>query len=169
MSKKLHQRSAARIRAFQTLYSLHFSPVSTLGELRRVFLATPDPDFDPGSAPDVSNAADASQAPGGFAWELVEGVWSRNEELDGIVGRFSQNWRVNRLGKIELTVLRLAVFELLHRADIPPRVAINEALELAARFGDAKAKGFINGILDAAAKELAPAVIDAAPSKRNPS
>lgn len=166
MSKKLHQRSAARIRAFQTLYSLHFSPVSTLGELSRAFLATPDPDADPGDAPDVS---DASQVPGGFAWELVEGVWSRSEELDGIIGRFSQNWRVNRLGKIELTVLRLAVFELVHRADIPPRVAINEALELAARFGDAKAKSFINGILDAAAKELAPAVIDAAPSKRNPS
>ena len=63
-----------------------------------------------------------------------------------------RNWRVDRLGKIELTLLRLAVFEMLYRADVPPKVAINEALELSTRFGDAKAKSFINGILDAAIK-----------------
>ena len=54
--------------------------------------------------------------------------------------------------QIELTLLRLAVFEMLYRADVPPKVAINEALELSTRFGDAKAKSFINGILDAAIK-----------------
>ena len=74
------------------------------------------------------------------------------DAIDSVIERFSQNWRVDRLGKIELTLLRLAVFEMLYRADVPPKVAINEALELSTRFGDAKAKSFINGILDAAIK-----------------
>ena len=82
----------------------------------------------------------------------MEGVWSNVKNLDSVIERFSQNWRVDRLGKIELTLLRLAVFEMLYRADVPPKVAINEALELSTRFGDAKAKSFINGILDAAIK-----------------
>ena len=168
MSRKPHQRSAARARAFQTLYSLHFSPVASVGELRRAFLATPDPDLEPG---EETSGPDDLQSPGGFAWELVEGVWSRRSELDEVIGRFSQNWRVDRLGKIELTLLRLAMFELLHRSDVPARVAINEALELTARFGDAKAKSFINGILDSAARTLIPASgnpvqTDSAPSKR---
>lgn len=92
--------------------------------------------------------------PGGFAWELVEGVWKHAADLDRIIARFSQNWRVDRLGKIELTLLRLALFEMLHRPDVPPKVALNEALELATRFGDDKARRFINGILDAAVKAL---------------
>ena len=84
------------------------------------------------------------------SWWRASGPTSK--PLDSVIERFSQNWRVDRLGKIELTLLRLAVFEMLYRADVPPKVAINEALELSTRFGDAKAKSFINGILDAAIK-----------------
>ena len=58
------------------------------------------------------------------------------------------------MGRIELTLLRLAVFEMLYRQDVPPKVAINEALELSGQFGEGNAKNFINGILDAAAKAL---------------
>ncbi len=163
MSKRPHRRSAARSRAFQVLYSLHFSPAATVGEVRRAFLAVPDPQVEPSDAPTEFPTSD------GFAWELVEGVWSRSRQLDEVIGRFSHGWRVDRLGKIELTLLRLAVFELLHRSDVPPRVVINEALELTARFGDAKAKSFINGVLDAAARELASAASDPASPKRNPS
>ena len=97
---------------------------------------------------------DLSTEPTGFAWELVEGVWSNSEALDAAIGRFSHNWRVDRMGRIELTLLRLAVFEMLYRQDVPPKVAINEALELSGQFGEGNAKNFINGILDAAAKAL---------------
>ena len=143
-----HARRAARSRAFQVLYSLQFSPSTTLGDVRTAFLEMPDPtdaDMD-------ENAETREEKLYGFAWELVEGVWSNVKNLDSVIERFSQNWRVDRLGKIELTLLRLAVFEMLYRADVPPKVAINEALELSTRFGDAKAKSFINGILDAAIK-----------------
>ena len=141
MSKnRPHARRAARSRAFQVLYSLQFSPSTTLGDVRTAFLEMPDPtdaDMD-------ENAETREEKLYGFAWELVEGVWSNVKNLDSVIERFSQNWRVDRLGKIELTLLRLAVFEMLYRADVP--------LELSTRFGDAKAKSFINGILDAAIK-----------------
>ena len=137
MSKnRPHARRAARSRAFQVLYSLQFSPSTTLGDVRTAFLEMPDPtdaDMD-------ENAETREEKLYGFAWELVEGVWSNVKNLDSVIERFSQNWRVDRLGKIELTLLRLAVFEMLYRADVPPKVAINEALELSTRFGDAKAK-----------------------------
>ncbi|MEG2004851.1 MAG: transcription antitermination factor NusB [Bilophila sp.] len=151
MSKsRPHARRAARSRAFQVLYSLHFSPTTTLGDLRSAFTAMPDPtDADMDENAEVEPA---TSAPAGFSWELVEGVWANVATLDTVIERFSQNWRVDRLGKIELTLLRLAVFEMLYRPDVPPKVAINEALELSTRFGDAKAKSFINGILDATAK-----------------
>ena len=136
MSKnRPHARRAARSRAFQVLYSLQFSPSTTLGDVRTAFLEMPDPtdaDMD-------ENAETREEKLYGFAWELVEGVWSNVKNLDSVIERFSQNWRVDRLGKIELTLLRLAVFEMLYRADVPPKVAINEALELSTRFGDAKA------------------------------
>ena len=141
MSKnRPHARRAARSRAFQVLYSLQFSPSTTLGDVRTAFLEMPDPtdaDMD-------ENAETREEKLYGFAWELVEGVWSNVKNLDSVIERFSQNWRVDRL--------RLAVFEMLYRADVPPKVAINEALELSTRFGDAKAKSFINGIPDAAIK-----------------
>ncbi len=138
-------RRAARIRAFQVLYGLHFGEVGNLEDLRRLFRETPLPE-------DVE-AEDAP--PQGFAWELVEGAWTRKDELDALIARFSRNWRVERMGRVELTLLRLAMFELAYRPDVPPKVAINEALDLTARFGDDQSKKFINGILDAAAKELA--------------
>lgn len=153
MSKsRPHARRAARSRAFQVLYSLHFSPNPSLGELRTVFMALPDP-----SGADMEaeeKEVKATKAPAGFAWELVEGVWSHVADLDRVIEDFSRHWRVDRVGKIELTLLRLAVFEMLYRPDVPPKVAINEALELSARYGDGRARSFINGILDAVVKAL---------------
>lgn len=149
MSKKPHTRSAARAKAFQVLYSLHFSPATSVGALRDAFTATPDPDDDA-----ERDTAPPLTAPAGFAWELTEGVWTHAEELDRLIGGFSQNWRVDRLGKIELTVLRIAMLELFRRTDVPPKVVINEALDLTTRFGETKAKNFINGVLDAAIAKL---------------
>ena len=137
-------RRAARIRAFQVLYGLHFSEVKTLGALKRLFDQTPLPE---------DTTRDLAESSRVYAWELVEGTWQRGEELDALIAGFSKNWRVERMGRVELTLLRLAMFELACRPDVPPKVAINEALELTARFGDDKSKKFINGILDAAVKE----------------
>ena len=95
MSKnRPHARRAARSRAFQVLYSLQFSPSTTLGDVRTAFLEMPDPtdaDMD-------ENAETREEKLYGFAWELVEGVWSNVKNLDSVIERFSQNWRVDRLG-----------------------------------------------------------------------
>ena len=137
-------RRGARELAFQVLYGLCFSPAPDRAALWRQFVLSPH------NA--AMSEADLEREPSGFAWELVDGVWSHTPELDEAIGRFSHNWRVDRLGRIELTILRLALFELLFRDDVPPRVAINEALELAREFGDERARAFLNGILDAAAR-----------------
>ena len=149
MTKSKNRRSE-RALAFQVLYGLSFSPANTLAELRRAFNQSPDN----AEKADKQEEGVQATAPQGFAWELVEGVWSKSAALDDIIGRFSRNWRVDRMGRIELTLLRMGIYEMLWRDDVPAKVAINEALELAKQFGEDNARPFVNGILDAAAKAL---------------
>ena len=133
-------RHTDRESAFQILYGLHFFPASTEAALAAAFEHCP-------------SAGEGSARPGAFAWDLVQGVWSNLTALDETIGRFSQHWRLERIGAIELTILRLALYEMRFRPDVPPKVAINEAIELAKTFGDDNSPGFINGILDAAANQ----------------
>jgi N utilization substance protein B len=89
-----------------------------------------------------------------FANELVRGTIGRVGEIDGILGAHAQNWRVERMAVIDRLVLRLAVYELLAHAGTPPRVVINEALELARAYSGEEAVPFVNGVLDSIRKEL---------------
>ena len=89
-----------------------------------------------------------------FAKELVNGVAAHQEELDAWIERFSRNWRLDRMSAIDRNILRLAAYELFHRPDIPPRVSINEAVELAKAFGSEESAAFVNGILDALYKKV---------------
>ncbi len=84
-----------------------------------------------------------------FCADLIKGVQTYREELDGLIRRHSAHWRMDRMSRVDRNILRLAVFELLHREDIPPKVTINEAVELGKRFGTEESGSFINGILDA--------------------
>lgn len=128
--------------AIQILYGLNFSPAADIGALEHIFRTTPREEED--------NREE--ETPQGFAWELVRGVWSHTPDLDMIINKYARTWRADRLGKIELTILRLALYELLWLEEASPKVIINEALELGAQFGNAGAKPLINGILDAALK-----------------
>ncbi len=83
-----------------------------------------------------------------FAEELVLGIHEHIEELDEIIREYAQNWDFKRIAKIDLAILRLAIFEMLHRHDVPPIVSINEAIDLSKIFSIEDAKRFINGILD---------------------
>lgn len=142
---KKPSRRGERALAFQVLYGLSFSSAPTQQDLVNAFQKAPDQN---------ETAPPAPGQPHGFAWELVEGVWQKKEELDRLLTQFSQNWRVERMGKVEITLLRLALYEMLFRSDIPHKVAINEAIELSKQFGDEGSRGFVNGILDAAGKAL---------------
>ena len=83
-----------------------------------------------------------------FAEELVHGVIEHLDEVDDEIKAHTENWSFERIAKVDLAVLRLAIYELLHRTDIPPIVSINEAIELGKIYSTPDSKRFINGILD---------------------
>jgi N utilization substance protein B len=99
----------------------------------------------------VANAAESDEV--SFAETLVGGVASRLEELDQLIEKASVNWRVSRMPVVDRNILRMAAFELLISQDVPASVSINEAVELAKRFGDKESRAFVNGILDRIAQE----------------
>jgi transcription antitermination protein NusB len=89
-----------------------------------------------------------------FANGLVNGTVARVAEIDALLAAHAQNWRVERMAVLDRLVLRLAVYEMLAAPETPPKVVINEALELARAYTGDEAVGFVNGILDAVRKHL---------------
>lgn len=89
-----------------------------------------------------------------FAKSLVEGVAKNRSVLDEIIRKYARNWRLDRMAIVDRNILRIGVYELKFVHDVPPKVAINEAIELGKRFGSEDSAPFINGILDAVNKDL---------------
>ena len=147
MSQKMPPRRVSRSLAFQVLYGQEFVSSPTAADLRRAFMAVP-------RQAEVRDEGEDVAESDGFAWELVEGVWRATAELDDIIARFARNWRLERVGRVELTLLRLAVYEMLYRPDVPAKVALNEALELERQYGEEKSRTFVNGVLGAVVKAL---------------
>jgi transcription antitermination factor NusB len=83
-----------------------------------------------------------------FAVDLVRNVCEKIGFLDGQIEKFATNWQLDRMATVDRNILRMASFELLFRSDIPPKVAINEAVELAKKYGDLESGKFVNGVLD---------------------
>ena len=83
-----------------------------------------------------------------FAEALVTGVTSELPAIDAIIERTSTNWKVERMARVDRNILRLGVFELLRRGDVPVKVTLNEAIELGKKFGSEDSGSFVNGILD---------------------
>lgn len=97
--------------------------------------------------------ARAAQSTREFADELFEGTVSQAESNDRLVEKLSENWRLERLATIDRSILRLAIYEL-RAGTAPPKVVIDEAIELAKKFSSGEAPAFLNGILDAALRSL---------------
>jgi N utilization substance protein B len=89
-----------------------------------------------------------------FAQPLIEGMIAHLPEIDERIRRYCENYEFHRISAVDRNVLRLAIYEMLHRDDIPPVVSINEAIELAKTFGGAESGRFVNGILDRVKNEL---------------
>ena len=83
-----------------------------------------------------------------FAERLVAGVQEHKNDLDALIGGYATNWKISRMQIVDRNILRLGVYELLWLDDVPARVTINEAIELAKDFGDEEAAKFVNGVLD---------------------
>ncbi|MDX2019800.1 MAG: transcription antitermination factor NusB [Deltaproteobacteria bacterium] len=89
-----------------------------------------------------------------WVMKLVVGVGRERAKLDEGLGQVSRNWRVERMTRVDRCILRLAFYELRYHLDVPTQVVINEAIELAKRYGTAEAAPFVNGILDSAARQF---------------
>ena len=89
-----------------------------------------------------------------FASGLVDGVKEHMGEIDELISTHSTNWKLSRMAAVDKNILRIAVFELKSRPDIPTKVTINEAVEIAKRFGSSDSGAFVNGILDNIAQEI---------------
>jgi N utilization substance protein B len=83
-----------------------------------------------------------------FYREIVDGVLSNREAIDSVIGLASRNWSIARMALVDRNILRVAVYEILYRADVPTKVAINEAIEIAKEFASPEGHTFINGVLD---------------------
>lgn len=140
-SSDINTRRRAREAALQMLYQ---SEIGRTGAYEAI--ATYWPTHDAGH--DVPDALRE------FANGLVRGTLERMTEIDAILTAHAQNWRVERMAVIDRLILRLAVYEFLAEANTPPRVVINEALELARSYSGEEAVAFVNGVLDAVRKEL---------------
>jgi N utilization substance protein B len=89
-----------------------------------------------------------------FAKRIVLGVTEHRQEIDRLIEERSENWRLNRMTIIDRNILRIAIFELLYCDDIPPKVTLNEAIDLGKRYGSEESGSFINGILDRIQNEV---------------
>jgi len=83
-----------------------------------------------------------------FLLSLVNGVLETRGEIDTLIERFSKNWEIHRMSCVDRNVMRIAVYELLYCEDIPPKVSINEAVDVGKKFGTEESGAFINGIMD---------------------
>lgn len=89
-----------------------------------------------------------------FAEKLIHGVIMRREELDERLKKYADNWDPKRMGAVDRNVMRMALFEMFYRSDIPPVVSINEAVDIAKSFSSYESGRFVNGILDRALNDL---------------
>ena len=87
-----------------------------------------------------------------YAEKLVRGTLDHLERIDRTIERFAENWQIDRMAYVDRNILRLSTFEMCYLEDIPIKVALNEAVELAKRYGEADSSKFVNGILDRIAK-----------------
>ena len=135
----MRKRTRARQLALEVLYQVDLLGAGALGE----------------ALTDMAERSDDPQV-SSFAASLVHGTLDRIEDIDKLIREVAQNWDLARMATIDRNVLRLGAFELLYREDIPPKVSINEAIELAKAYSTADSGTFVNGILDRIKNTYAP-------------
>lgn len=151
-------RHDAREWALQFLFQSEFNRAESLDEGFQLFWHHQESDPAPGPRspaaapprPDAKGQAKARQ----FAEELVRGVIAHHPDIDALLARHAENWGLERMGNVDRNAMRIAVYEMLYRDDIPPVVSINEAVELAKAYSSAESGKFVNGILDRIRKDL---------------
>jgi len=140
-------RRLARQFALQALFEADLRGVSASSALHDLWGGLMDGEGIGGERPPESEEVE-------FAQRLAHGVEEEQEALDALIDECSTNWRLARMPVVDRNVVRMAAYELRSCPDIPANVAINEAIELAKRFGTADSRAFVNGIVDRLARQL---------------
>ena len=140
-ASEVDPRHRARECALQMLYQWEVGRLS-MADVRQTFWST------------AGESAPAAPAVRDFATRLADGVAAEVDRLDPIIVEAAEHWRLERMNVVDRLILRLATYEMLHEADTPAKVVINEALELARAFSGDDAVRFINGVLDAVRRSL---------------
>lgn len=129
-------RRELREQIFKFLFRVEFNERDEMGEQEKYFFE--DEDF---------LAKNAKSADEKYISEKSGKIIERLDEIDGLIDSRAKGWTTHRMGKVDLTILRLAVYEIEFDEDVPTGVAINEAVELAKKFGQEESSAFVNGVL----------------------
>lgn len=123
-------RRASREMAMKLLYQLEIQKDDREAQMERFF--------------EVNTLTANDKA---YIVDIIEGVHKNSEKIDNLIEKYSRGWKISRISKIDLSIMRLSIYEICHRDDIPYNVSVNEAVELAKRYSGDEAGSFINGIL----------------------
>jgi len=134
---QVDKRTRARELAMQALYQLDVQGPDILGLLSQFF---------------IENETDGAVRK--LAWDWTKGTWENLARCDELIVDSTIKWQLSRLSLVDKNILRLAVYQLKFCPDVPAKVVINEAIELAKKFGSDKSAPFVNGVLDAVLKKL---------------
>jgi N utilization substance protein B len=156
------RRREARERAVQFLFQHDLNPSDGLDEALDHFWKSQQAavqEAEKGSATwgedkQLPKPTQAEEEIRSFADPLIRGTLEHRSELDDVIKRHAENWDLPRIAAVDRNILRLAIYEMLHRQDIPPVVSINEAVDIAKRFSTNDSGKFVNGILDKVKAEL---------------
>jgi N utilization substance protein B len=147
-------RRKARGLALQVLYALDVGDVAEAGDDAPIDTAVPGWIDDAVATYGERFELDVDPEARGLAVVLVRAATSERAAIDERIAGASRNWRIDRMARVDRNILRLAVGELMHLPETPVKVVINEAVELAKRFGTAESPAFVNGVLDRIATGL---------------
>jgi transcription antitermination protein NusB len=162
MLHTMGQRRDARERAIQFLFQMDLNPPEALDEaFEHLWQSQRLPAIEGergvatwGQKTEMPAPSEDELKMRAFALKLVRGVLEHRDDLDARIKKYTQNWEFNRIAVVDRNILRLAIYEMLYRDDIPPVVSINEAIEIAKKFSTDDSGGFVNGILDRIKEDL---------------
>ena len=147
MKQKLDPRHQARISALQALFEWSFNSTNIKNIVARDVTESGGFDSDENTKTNVDKD---------LAIFISEGVTANLDTLDKIIETCAPEWPINQISKVDLEILRIAIFELYISSNVPPKVAIDEAVELAKEFGGENSSKFVNGVLGTVVKQMMP-------------
>ena len=133
-------RTQLREQVFKLLFRVEFNPMEEMPEQEDLFTSTSDLEF---------NTTDAE-----YIRSKYEKIAEKLPKIDEAINRETTGWNTGRMAKVDLTIIRLAVYEIKYDESVPTSVAINEAVELAKKYGEDKSKNFVNGVLASIVKDM---------------